>query len=163
MPQIDQILTTWSSQVFWLLVFFGLTFFVIGRGMLPKVMNTVTERDDAISADLAAAKAARDTADEQEEAWRVRENANREAAQDVIARAKAEAAAKSERKVSAAQKRLDTRLQDAEIRIAAARDEALGEIEQVAVEAAQDIVMRLTGASVTKPTAAKAVKEVMHG
>ena len=164
MPQIDQILETWSSQAFWLLVFFGLTFFVIGRGMVPKVMNTVAERDDRITADLAAAKAARDAADEQEEAWRARENANREAAQDVIAKAKVAAAAKSDKKITAAQKRLDTKLADAETRIAAARDEALSEVEAVAAEAAQDIVLRLTGATVTKPSAAKAVKEAMaHG
>ena len=35
MPQIAQLAETWSSQVFWLLVFFGITFFVIGRGMVP--------------------------------------------------------------------------------------------------------------------------------
>ena len=43
MPQIAQLADTWSSQVFWLLVFFGITFFVIGKGMVPKVMNTVAE------------------------------------------------------------------------------------------------------------------------
>ena len=164
MPQIAQLAETWSSQVFWLLVFFGLTFFVIGRGMVPKVMNTVAQRDDQITADLTAAKAARDTADEREEAWRVRENANREAAQAVIAKAKAEGAARSEKTLAAAQKRLDTKLAEAETRIGAARDEALGEIEDVAADAAQDIVLRLTGTSVTKPMATQAVKEAMvHG
>ena len=68
MPQIAQLAETWSSQVFWLLVFFGITFFVIGRGMVPKVMETVAQRDSQIAADLGAAKAARDAADEQEEA-----------------------------------------------------------------------------------------------
>ncbi|MEL0210564.1 MAG: ATPase, partial [Novosphingobium sp.] len=35
MPQIAQLAETWSSQIFWLLVFFGITFFFIGRGMVP--------------------------------------------------------------------------------------------------------------------------------
>ena len=56
MPQIAQLAETWSSQVFWLLVFFGITFFVIGRGMVPKVMETVAQRDSQIAADLAAAE-----------------------------------------------------------------------------------------------------------
>ena len=106
MPQIAQLAETWSSQVFWLLVFFGITFFVIGKGMVPKVMETVAQRDGQIAADLAAAKAARDAADEQEEAWRVRENENRAAAQAIVAKAKDEAAAKSETKLKAAQARL---------------------------------------------------------
>ncbi|MBA4353454.1 MAG: ATPase, partial [Novosphingobium sp.] len=41
MPQIEQLATTYASQVFWLLVFFGIIFFVIGRGMVPKVMATM--------------------------------------------------------------------------------------------------------------------------
>ena len=77
MPQIAQLAETYASQIFWLLVFFGITFFVIGRGMVPKVMETVALRDKQISDDLAAAQAARDAADTQEEEWRERQNANR--------------------------------------------------------------------------------------
>lgn len=164
MPQIAQLAETWSSQVFWLLVFFGITFFVIGRGMVPRVMDTVAQRDGQIAADLAAAKAARDAADAEEEAWRVRENENRAAAQVIVAQAKDEAAAKSEKKLKAAQVRLDKKLAEAEDRIAEARTAALTEVEAVAAEAAQDIVARLAGVSVTKPAATKAVKEALsHG
>ena len=161
MPQIAQLAETYSSQVFWLLVFFGLTFFVIGRGMVPRVMATVGDRDKQIADDLAAAQAARDKADAEEEAWRQRENANREKAQALVADAKAGAAAESEKRVAAAQKRLDTKLAEAETRIAASRDTAMAEIESVAAEAAQDITARLAGITVTKPAAAKAVKEAL--
>ncbi|WP_435417333.1 ATPase [Parerythrobacter aurantius] len=161
MPQIAQLAETYSSQIFWLLVFFGFTFFVIGRGMVPKVLETVGQRDQQIASDLAAAQAARDKADAEEEAWRVRENENRAAAQKLVAEAKAEAAKKSEKTIAAAQKRLDTKLAEAEERIAAARTEAMAEVETVAVEAAQDIVSRLAGVKVTKPAAAKAVKEAL--
>lgn len=164
MPQIAQLAETYSSQVFWLLVFFGLTFFVIGRGMVPKVMATVAQRDSQIAGDLAAARAARDAADGQEEAWRVRENDNRAAAQALVAKAKAEAAKRTEATVAAAQQRFDVTLTEAETRIGEARTAALAEVENVAAEAAQDIVQRLAGASVTRPAAAKAVKEAMaHG
>ena len=164
MPQIAQFADTWSSQVFWLLVFFGITFFVIAKGMVPKVMETVATRDGQIAADLAAAKAARDAADEQEEAWRVKENENRAAAQAIVAKAKEEGAKKSETKLKAAQTRIDKKLVDAEVRIAEARTAALAEVESVAVEAAQDIVKTLAGVKVTKPVATKAVKEQMaHG
>ncbi len=161
MPQIAQLAETYSSQIFWLLVFFGLTFFVIGRGMVPKVMDTVAQRDNQIASDLAAAKAARDQADQQEEAWRVRENENRASAQAIVAKAKTDAAASSEAKVAAAQKGLDAKLAEAEARIGEARNAALTEVESVASEAAQDIVQRLAGVKVTKPAAAKAVKEAM--
>lgn len=164
MPQIAQLADTYASQIFWLLVFFGFTFFVIGRGMVPRVLATVEARDTQISADLAAAQTARDEADRQEEAWRARENANRASAQAVLAKAKADAAAKTEQRLAKAQTKIDAKLADAETRIAASRDAAMGEIEAVAADAAQDIVQRLAGVKIAKPSAAKAVKEVMaHG
>ena len=164
MPQIAQLAETYSSQFFWLLVFFGFTFFVIGRGMVPKVLATVEARDAQIAADLAAAQAARDEADRQEEAWRVRENENRAAAQAVLAKGKADAAAKTEQRLAKAQVKIDAKLAEAETRIAASRDAAMGEIETVAAEAAQDIVQRLAGVKIAKPAASKAVKEAMvHG
>jgi F-type H+-transporting ATPase subunit b len=161
MPQIAQLAETYASQIFWLLIFFGFTFFVVGRGMVPKVLATVGQRDQQIADDLAAAQAARDKADAEEQAWRIRENENRAAAQALVAEAKADAARKSEKTINAAQKRLDTRLADAEQRIAAARAEAMAEVANVATEAAQDIVARLAGVKVTKPAAAKAVKEAL--
>ena len=161
MPQIAQLLDTWSSQVFWTLIFFGITFFLIGRGMVPKVMETVGMRDKQIADDLAAAQAARDEADGQEEAWRERENANRAQAQSLIADAKAKAAASSEKKLTAAQKRIDTKLEKAEADIGAARDSAMAEIEDVALEATQDIVSRLAGTKVDKRSARAAVKKAL--
>ena len=164
MPQIAQLAETFSSQIFWLLVFFGFTFFVIGRGMVPKVMATVAARDTQISSDLMAAQAARDDANQREEAWRARENDNRVAAQGVLAKAKADAAGKTEERLAQAQQGIDARLAEAETRIAASRDAALGELEDVAADAAQDIVQRLAGVTVTRPDAAQAVKEVLaHG
>ncbi len=161
MPQIAQLADTYSSQIFWLLVFFGITFFVIGRGMVPKIMGAVELRDKQISDDLAAAQTARDAADEQEEAWRVRENENRAQAQGVIAKAKADAATKTEAKLAKAQEKLDTQLTEAETRISEARSAAMAEIETVAAEATQDIVARLAGAKIDKRSARSAVKKAL--
>jgi F-type H+-transporting ATPase subunit b len=164
MPQIDQIADTLTSQVFWLLVFFGFTFLVVGLGMVPKVMGTVDLRDQQIAGDLAAAQAARDAADSEEAAWRTRENANRAAAQALIGEAKAKAAAASAAKLAEAQGRLDARLAEAEAAIDAARSSAMAEIEGVAADAARDIVARVAGAEVELAAAQAAVKEVMaHG
>jgi F-type H+-transporting ATPase subunit b len=164
MPQIDQIAATLSSQVFWLLVFFGLTFVIVGLGMVPKVLGTVEARDSQIAADLAAAQAARDAASGEEEAWRKRENANRAAAQGVIGEAKAAAATASAAKLAETQGKLDVRLAEAETAINAARTSAMAEIEAVAADAARDIVERIAGVTVEPAAAEAAVKEVMaHG
>ena len=56
MPQISQILETYASQFFWLLIVFGLIYFTIGKGMLPKIEANMDARDRKIADDLAAAE-----------------------------------------------------------------------------------------------------------
>ena len=161
MPQIAQLAETWSSQVFWLLLIFSLVFFVIGRGMVPRVLGTVDLRDSQIASDLAAARAARDGADEAEAAWRARENANRTSAQALVSEAKAKAAAATEAKLASVQVGIDANLADAEARIDASRASAAAEIEAVAAEAARDIVSRIAGIAVSPEDARGAVQKVL--
>ncbi|HKT85800.1 MAG TPA: ATPase [Novosphingobium sp.] len=161
MPQIAQLSATYASQIFWILLVFGFIFFVVGRGMVPKVMATVEARDKQIAQDLVAAETARRAAQAEEEAWRARENANRGEAQTIIAKAKAEAAKAAERRLAETNARLDTHIAEAEARIAAARDGAMGEIEAVAAEAATQIVSRIAGISVDHASARGAVQSAL--
>lgn len=158
MPQIEQLASTYSSQIFWVLVFFGLVFFIVGRGMVPKVMSTVEARDAQISSDLAAAEAARREADEAEEAWRAQANARRAEAHGLIADAKGKAAKLAEGRLADAAKYIDARLTAAETRIGQARSAAAGEIESVAVDAARQIAQRVAGVSVDDAAARAAVR-----
>ena len=163
MPQIAQLSATYASQVFWLLLFFGAIFFVIGRGMVPRVMATVEDRNKRISDDLAAAEAARRDADRQEETWRVAANRQRAEAQALIAAAKADAAKATETRLAAAGATIDAETAAADARIAEARKSSLAELEAVAGEAARDIVQRLTGINVGDGDARAAVKGMLHG
>ncbi|HUD30394.1 MAG TPA: ATPase [Novosphingobium sp.] len=164
MPQIAQLGEFYSSQIFWLLIFFGITFFVVGRGMVPKVMDTVASRDKQIADDLKAAEAARAQADSEEAAWRARENANRAQAQGLIADARAKGAAATADRLAAAQGRIDAQIAAAETRIAEARRSAAAEIETVAADATREIVSRIAGLSLDDAAVRGAVKEnLVHG
>lgn len=161
MPQIAQILETYASQIFWLLIVFGLIYFVIGRSMLPKIEATVDARDHKIAGDLAAAKVARSSAEQTEEAWRARMGEARAAAQAEAAAAKSSAARETEAKVKTADAAIAQKLAEAEARIATAQADAVSHIEDMATEAAQAMVAKLSGASVSEAAAKKAVKEAL--
>lgn len=164
MPQISQLAATYASQIFWLLVTFGLVFFIVGRGMLPKVQKTIDARDQSITADLSAAAKARDEADKAEEAWRQRDQANREKAQALVAEARQNAAKATEATLAAANAEQAQRIAAGEAEVKAATTRALGEIEALAAEAAQEIVARISGAQVSAEEARNAVKAaVAHG
>ena len=164
MPQIAQLGEFYSSQIFWLLIFFGITFFVVGRGMVPKVMDTVASRDKQIADDLKAAETARAQADAEEAAWRTRENANRAQAQGLIAEARAKAAAATAQRLAVAQAGIDATIAGAETRIADARRAAADDIEAVAADATRDIVSRVAGLTLDDAAVRGAVKEnLVHG
>lgn len=163
MPQISQLAATWASQLFWLLLTFGIVYFFIGRGMAPKVQATVDQRDKTVADDLKAAEAARVAADAAEETWRGHENAAREAAQKKLAEARGKAAAATEKQLAKAGGEIDAKVAEAEARIAAASQAAQGEIEAVAAEAAQDIVAKVSGAKVSAAEAKTAVKAAING
>jgi F-type H+-transporting ATPase subunit b len=161
MPQIAQIIETYASQVFWLLIVFGLIYFGIGRGMLPKIEATVDARDRKIADDLAAAETARAEADNTEAAWRAQMNDAKTDAQVAMAKAKSDASEASAARVAAADAKIGETLAAAEAKLAIAKSEAMASVETIASEAAQDIVAKLSGSKITPAAATKAVKAAL--
>ncbi|MDB5669560.1 MAG: ATPase [Alphaproteobacteria bacterium] len=163
MPQITQLPLIYASQIFWLLVVFGVLFFGIGRTMLPKIQSTVEARSRRISEDLAEAERARTAADETEAAWRARMDESRAEAMKLTAAAKIETAREAELRIKSADADATARIDAAEAKIQAATEAAMAEIEGVAAEAAQEMVTKLAGVSVSRERAAAAVKEALNG
>jgi F-type H+-transporting ATPase subunit b len=162
MPQITQLSYVFASQLFWLAVVFGIIFFGIGRGMLPKIQSTVDEREKKIGEDLERAQAARAGAEETEAAWRARMDAARADAAKIAQEAKAESAKATEAKVRKAADKIELKVEAAEQKIREAVAAARAEIEAVAADATQDMVARLTGIKVAKSEAADAVKAELN-
>ncbi len=164
MPQIAQIGEIFASQLFWLAIFFGAIFVVIGLGMLPKIQSTVDLRDARIAADLEAAHSAREAAEALEEDYRQGMDKSRAEAAALAAEAKANAARASEKSIAKADAAIGARVDAATARIAKARTAALAEIEAIAAEAAREMVSKVAGLEVDPAAARAAVgKELIHG
>src|SRR3954465_15276550 len=114
MPQINQLPFIYASQLFWLAVTFGLIFFGIGLGMVPKIQSTVAARDQRISDDLAEAERARAAADETEAAWRLRTDESRAEAMKLTASAKQDTARETETRIKAADAEAHAKVEAAE-------------------------------------------------
>jgi len=158
MPQLSQLSEVLLSQLFWLAIGLGFIFFVIARGMVPKIQATVDAREKQIADDLEQAQAARSAAEETEEAWRQRMDAARAEGARIANEAKQASARDTEAKVKAAADKLTQKIESAEAKIRKARDSARLEIESVAVDAAQNLVATLTGIKIDKKDAAQAVR-----
>jgi F-type H+-transporting ATPase subunit b len=162
MPQLSQLSQVYLSQFLWLAIALGFIFFVIARGMVPKIQATVDAREQKIAGDLERAQAARAEADQTEADWRARMDAARAEAARVAQEAKQASALDTEAKVKKAADKINSKIESAQGRIREAVDSARAEIEAVAAEATREMVTRLTGIEVDAKEAAEAVKAELN-
>lgn len=161
MPQLD--FSTFSPQLVWLVITFGLLYFVMARFALPRVGEVLEERQNRIDGDLEKAEKLKSESQKLE--------ADYEA---LVATAKAEATShlKAEREkieASIEEKRaqmaseLEQKIADAEQRIANARTKAMKDVESIALEACTTIVSQLSGHKPTATVAKKAISTTQSG
>lgn len=143
LPQLD--VTTFASQLFWLLISFVVLYTVISRVAAPKIGGVIADRANRIKGDLeTAAKAKRDS----EAAIAGYDKALTDArarglkmGDELRNTVQSEINAKND----AATKQLNAETAKAEARIAEMRNAAMARVGDVARETAADIVTKLTG------------------
>lgn len=158
MPQLDP--TSYASQIFWLVIFFALLYWLLAKRGIPRVADILESRQDRIAADLERAQSLRREAEEaMAEHERRVADAQAEARthlDSVVDRIRSENA-RQEAELDAS---LQKQLQEADERITKARDEALRALEDVARDASREAVGRLIGVEVSEAEAADAVAGV---
>jgi F-type H+-transporting ATPase subunit b len=155
LPQLD--ITTWPSQLFWLVVTFVIGYILISSLVAPSISSVLENRSTKISNDLETAKKAQDNAKEVYTSYE--ESLSEARSQAAIAAAKAleEAKAETASRVAAINKKLAASAKKAEARLSKMRDEALSSLEDLATETSQKIIAELTPVKVTKAVVKKHV------
>jgi F-type H+-transporting ATPase subunit b len=162
MPQLFQLSYVVWSQFLWLAIGLGFIFFVVARGMMPKIQATVDRREEKIASDLNAAQQARAAADRTEEAWRSRMDAARVEAARIAQEAKQTSARETEAQVRDSADAIDTTVAAAQKRVRDAIIAARAEIENIAIDATREMVDRLTGLQIDSKQATQAVQAEFH-
>jgi F-type H+-transporting ATPase subunit b len=158
MPQLD--VSTFSSQIFWLIICFSVLYYLLSRRALPRISETLEARQDRIAADLDQAQRLRREA---EAALALYEGAMAEAqdrAQALLAEAQSRLQAEAAARQAELDQQLARQLAEAETRIAAARDRALAELEDAALDVARAAAARLAGVEVSADAARHALRAV---
>ena len=151
MPQLD--VTTFSSQIFWLLVTFIALFLVIWRVSVPKISDALEARQKRIDDNLSRAEELKKEAVAALEAYEVSLADARSEAQRVILEANAKLAEEARVREAESSEALIKRIAKSDANISAAMDEAIANIRSVAVEVSMSAAERLTG-EVPNPDAA---------
>lgn len=139
--------TTFPSQLLWLGLTFGLLYALSAKLLLPRIASIFQVRRNRIMTDIEAAQQLKAETEaaiaEYEKALRnARERAN-VIAQEMRDKIKAEMDAHR----AGVEADLSAKIAEAEKKIAASRDKAMGEVEGIASQVAEAIVEHLTGAN----------------
>ena len=159
MPQLQQI-DTFLSQVVWLTVAFAVLFVVLRTVALPKIQATLEARRDRIEGDLDRAQTLRQEAEQVLAEYEAAMAEGRGRAQSAIRDAVEDGKARAAKAHEALAGRLADDIRNAEARIETARDEAVGNIREVAVDVVQAAAQRLIGGRIARKSAAEAVDAV---
>jgi F-type H+-transporting ATPase subunit b len=157
LPQFD--LAKWPGQMVWMLIIFGFMLFLFARVFVPRVGGTIADREDRIAGDIGDARRLKEQADQQAAVAASEMGAARSAAHKLAIDAKAKANADTAAQEAVEEARLNETLLKAEVRIGAARDQAMTHVRGIASETAQAIVAHLTG----REASADEVKSALAG
>lgn len=155
LPQLD--FTTYTSQLFWLAITFGLLYLLLSKVFLPRLSALLEERRDRIADDLDTAAGLRDEASD---AGKVLEAALADArarAHAIVARQREKLAAEIDAESREAEAALDARLAEAEATIGERKGEALARVREVAADTAGALVQKLIGVQPSEAEVAGAV------
>jgi F-type H+-transporting ATPase subunit b len=145
MPQLDA--GAWPTQLFWLAVTFIILLLLMWKVALPRVGGVIEERRRRIEDDLARAEELRREADEALGAYGKALDDARSTAHTIIAETKKILDAEAAQRKAALEVQLDERVGEAEGRIKAAREKAMGSIREVALDVATSAAARLLGSA----------------
>ena len=155
MPQLD--VNAWPPQLFWLAVTFLVLYFIISKIVIPRTGGVIAGRQNQIDSDLASAQRFKADTDKAVAEYEKSLAAARDKAHGIAKDARDALTAEVDKERGKLDGELAEKIADAEKAIQATRSKALASVSDLATEIAADIVSQLTGTSVTKADAAKAV------
>ncbi|MEM7752221.1 MAG: F0F1 ATP synthase subunit B' [Pseudomonadota bacterium] len=138
LPQLD--VTTFSNQIFWLVVTLVVIYLVLSKVALPRIASVLAERQGTITNDLAAAEDLKAKAAEAEEAYNKALSDARAEAGRIAGEAKAEIQAEVDAAVAKADAEIAARTAESEARIAEIQEGAADAIKDVAKDTAKEVV-----------------------
>lgn len=155
MPQLD--FDDYAPQLVWLALTFVTLYLLLSRIALPRVASAIEGRRNRIAHDLDEAARLKREADEALAAYEQALAEARGQAHIIAAEMRERVNAEMAAQHAALDERLERQTAEAEARIHASRDAAMGNVRQIAVETAEALVAKLLGQPVTRDAVARAV------
>ena len=160
LPQLD--FSTFANQIFWLLLALLAVFFILSRIALPRIEEILSDRQDAITDDLAEAEELNKRAKAAEENYEQALITARSNAAAIIKETKDQIDADLSDAIAKADAEIAKKADEAEAQIAQIKASAVEGVRKVAQDIAGEIAGTV-GANVSADALAKSIQDQLKG
>jgi F-type H+-transporting ATPase subunit b len=157
MPQLDS--KYWASQAFWLVLVFSLLHLAISKLFIPKIKNSLDNRDNKIKNDLDNAKNLKDDSEKKLKEYKEAiENAKKDVQKNFLEnKNKLNLDIQNKKKIF--DKDLEKEIEKAQEEIISLKDNSITHIEKIAEEITSEIIKDISGDNLNGSSIKAAVSE----
>ena len=145
LPQLD--IASFGNQIFWLIICLLAIYLILSRIALPRIAEVLTERQDRITDDLAAAEELKVQASLAEEAYNQALVEARNEAKHIVVKAKAEMQVELDTAIKIADEEIAEKKKVSDKVISEIKAGALESVRAVATDTASSVVVALGGSA----------------
>ena len=158
MPQLNP--EFWISQIFWLVLTFGILFFILSKFVLPNISENLENRKSQILSNIEEAENQRNNSEKKLKEYEEIIVNSRNQAKIIINEAKAKILNDINLKKEALDKEISSEINLVETEIQDLKRKSPEKINQIAVDTASDLLKQLIGADVNKSNISAIVEDL---
>ena len=157
MPQLDP--TYWASQAFWLILIFTALYLALSNLFIPKIKNSIDNRENKIKDDLDEAQKLKNLAEQKLKEYELSiENAKKEV-QKIIFESKNKLSLEIQKKKKEFEKEIEIEIKSAEKGIENLKKESFKSISTISEEMASKVIEQISGEPMNQSSVKAAILE----
>ena len=158
MPQLNP--EFWVSQIFWLVLTFGIMYVVLSKLILPKISNNLESRKSQILENIEAAEKQREDSDAKLKEYDEIITKSKLEANSIFNQAREKAIKDIGTKRQVLDKQIDDEIAEAEKEIDILRKNAPDKINKIAIDTSSELLQKLIGADVNNSSISAIVDDL---
>ena len=158
MPQLNP--EFWFSQIFWLIIAFGIMFILLSKFVLPKISENLESRKAQILENIEAAEKQREESDKKLKEYEKLILNSKNEAKNYFNKAREEILKDVNKKRENLEKEINEEINKAEKEILDLKNKSSEKIRKIAVETSSDLIKKLMGVEVNNSSISAIVEDV---
>ncbi len=158
MPQLDP--EFWISQIFWLIITFGILYVILSKFILPKISSNLELRKSQIQENIEAAEKQREISEVKLKEYDEIISKSKIEAKNIFKNAREKVIKDINFKKETLDKQIDDEISNAEEEIKNLKKDAVDKINKIAIETSSDLLKKLIGTEINNSSISAIVDDL---